>query len=326
MARMSRKRRLARLTRPIRYRLLTPILEALRATLAFLPHGLALTLGRWTGRVAWLACGGVRRLAQRQLAQSGVGAHDAGRRRITRRMFEALGMNALEWLHATGWTDQQVRRNVVFERPDQIQSLLDSGHGLLIITAHMGNWELLPRAFRLNFGHPVSLVMAGLRDRRLTQWIVRLREIGGNRVITTEEGALAPMRVLRRGGALGILADQDTTRGRGLFVDFFGRPAYTPAGPAHLLQRSDIALLPLIIHRDPLRPYRHVIHSGTLIQADPQAPEEKVIRRITQAYTRQIEDQIRAWPEQWAWLHDRWRRQPGQRIRVRATGRRSMAN
>jgi KDO2-lipid IV(A) lauroyltransferase len=126
------------------------------------------------------------------------------------------------------------------------------------------------------------------------------------------------VRHLRSGGVLAMIADQDSTRSRGIFVDFFGRPAYTPAGPAYLARRTGIPMLPLVIVREPDDPRLHKILIDEPIRPDPQLDEETDVQRMTQAYTRVMEGWIRQYPSQWVWVHDRWRHQPGQKIAIRS--------
>jgi KDO2-lipid IV(A) lauroyltransferase len=162
--------------------------------------------------------------------------------------------------------------------------------------------------------------MAAQRDERLNEWLKRRRERPGIRIVDSDEGTFALMRHLRRGGCMGVIADQDSTRVSGIFVDFFGRPAYTPIGPARLAQSCKVGVLPLSIERDVDDPRVHRLVLGEPILPDAEAGAEAESQRMTQAYTRHLEERIRARPELWVWLHKRWRHRPGEPIRVRRRG------
>jgi KDO2-lipid IV(A) lauroyltransferase len=298
------------MTRPWRHALMAWCLEGARRAATRLSHRGALRVGRVAGDVAWLVAGAYRRQAMTNLRQAGIGRGDAERRALTRRVFRGLGMSILESLHATGWSDEQFKDRVALEGTEAVWDALRAGRGLLFANCHMGAWELTPRAFSLHFGHPATMLMASLRDQRLNERIVRMRRIGGNEVILTDRGMLPIVRLLRRGGMLGVLADQDTTRARGVFVEFFGRPARVPIGPARLALGAGVAIVPTAIHRRDDDPTRHVMTFGEAIRPDPNAPIQAEVERLTAAFTLAIEKRIRAYPHEWAWIHDRWRHRP----------------
>jgi KDO2-lipid IV(A) lauroyltransferase len=297
------------------------LLEACRRVIQALSHKQALALGRLMGRLAWLIGFRARRLAERQLCESGVAANPKTARRDTLRVFENLGMNVVEWMHSLTWSPEDFRRKVQVEGGEITQLAWDNWRGIVFVSAHLGNWELLTGACQAYFAMPIAAVMAEQRNQALNDWIVRQRETQGAKLLSTKSAVLGMMRHLRRGGTLGLIADQDSTRGRGIFVDFFGRPAYTPAGPAHLAHRTGIPILLATITRRPEDPRFHVMHFDNLIQPNPKADEEADILRMTQAFTTLLEERIRANPTQWVWVHNRWNHRPGQKIRIRSAGR-----
>jgi KDO2-lipid IV(A) lauroyltransferase len=285
-------------------------LEGARRATTWLSHRGALRAGRVAGDVAWLVAGAYRRRAMTNLRLAGIGRDAAARRALARRMFRGLGMSILESLHATGWSDAQFKDRVALEGTEAVWEALREGRGLMLMNAHVGSWELTPRAFSLHFGHPATVLMASLRDRRLNDWVVRMRGVGGNKVMMTDQGMLPIVRLLRRGGMLGILADQDTARGGGVFVEFFGRPARTPLGPARIALGAGVAIVPVMIHRRDDDPTRHVMTFDEAIRPDLKASTQAEAERLTAAFTRRIEERIRSHPHEWVWLHDRWRHRP----------------
>lgn len=310
-------RRLTGLTRPIRHALTVPLLEAARIAVAPLPYRWALRLGRALGVMTWLLAFGYRRRVARQLRQAGLidNPQQAGRR--TREVFRMLGMVACESLHAMRWSDEEFRRRVVFDRPDIIEAAHATGRGVLFVSAHTDNWELTMRGYYVHFGRPLASVMATGRNRRLNEWIVRGRRSAGTQIISDKNALTGMIRQLRRGGQLALMGDQDSTRQPGVFVDFFGRPALTPTGPAQLARRTGAVLLPALISRDPGNSLLHTIHIGEPIEPDADADEPADLLRMTKAFTEVLERLIRLYPTQWVWIHDRWRHRPGEKIKIR---------
>lgn len=319
---LSPGRRILRLLRPLRWALLQPALEALRIGAGLLPHDHILRLGRGLGSLAARVESKSRRVARRQLLQSGVARDEQQAGALGAEVFRQIGMNSLEWLHSLRWGPERLRRQVGMDAAiATVHAAQAEGRGVITVTPHMGNWELIPRAYHAHSGQVAAPVMAAPRNPVLARWLQRSRESGGESRIFFVHESLAIMRHLRRGGILALLVDQDSTRSRGIFVDFFGRPAYTPIGPAHLARRTGAPIIPLAIVRDAADPRRHELLVGDPIRANPALGEDEDIQAMTQAYTAVIESWIRQHPLQWVWFHERWKHRPGQRIRVRSAER-----
>ncbi len=191
---------------------------------------------------------------------------------------------------------------VELEGWEEVERARAAGRPVLILTGHCGNWELLAAILNAR-GLGMAVVARELDDAGLQATLLDLRARFGSRTIVrgTPGAARELLKTLRGGGALGMLIDQDT-KVDGVFVDFFGRPAYTPVGAAELAARFGAAVLPTFIERLPDGTHRARIAPALDLPEDPVA--------ATQAMTRTIEAQIRRVPEQWVWLHRRWRRQP----------------
>lgn len=312
------KKRLGRLTRPIRHALTVPILQTLCWTAQRLSHRSILTLGRLLGNCSWLISGSNRRLAVRQLLEAGVATNEAQAREISRQVFQSIITNMLEWLHALKWDVETYRQHVWFDRPEVIKEALDRGKGLIMVSGHMGNWELMVRSFSAWFDAPTASLMAETRNYRFNEWLIKKREMSGSKLLPIRAAVIGMIRYLKKGGILAMLADQDSTRNRGEFVDFFGKPAYTPMGMGHLAYRTGVPVVPVTITRLAEDPMCHVIHVGDPIVVDPQLERDAAARKVTEDYTAYMEDRIRKAPGQWVWIHDRWRHQPGQKIKVRS--------
>jgi Kdo2-lipid IVA lauroyltransferase/acyltransferase len=175
---------------------------------------------------------------------------------------------------------------------------------ILILTGHCGNWELLAAALNSR-GLGMLVVAREIEEPGLQTMLLDLRTRFGTRTIVrgAPGAARALLGALRGAGALGMLIDQDT-RVEGVFVDFFGRPAWTPVGAAELASRFDAAVLPTFIARLPDGSHHARIHAELSLPSDSTA--------ATALMTSRIEAQIREYPDQWVWLHRRWRRRPAE--------------
>lgn len=175
----------------------------------------------------------------------------------------------------------------------------------------------MPRAHIAWGGTAGTIAMTGQRNAALNAWIARTREIGGNRLVFEREAMLGLVRTLRRGKPIALLSDQDSNRWPGVFVPFFGRPAWTPEGPARLALRCGAPLMIMTMERSATDPWRHTLHVEEPIWPDPANEPEAEIQRLTALCTARLEACIRRAPAQWVWLHDRWHHQPGRKIKRR---------
>ncbi len=304
-------------TRLLRHVLMLMVAEVMRRVVVLLPLRWALALGRAMGRGAARVARKPRQVAERQLLKARVATDPAEAQRLARGVFESFGMNVIEWHHSTGWSPEQFRERVAID-PAPVERLLAEGRGLIIVVGHLGNWEILIRAAHAWLGRRFNAVMAPQRNPWINRWLVRQRERGGDRMHMTDEGALPLLRLLRRGEPLALLIDQDSNRSRGVFIKFFGRPALTPLGPGLLAHHSGAPVLPCAIRRRADNPELHETFIGKPIRPNPELEAEADALRILTKATAFIEARIRETPEQWVWIHRRWRHKPGKPIKRRA--------
>jgi Kdo2-lipid IVA lauroyltransferase/acyltransferase len=224
------------------------------------------------------------------------------RRRLGRACFVHFGTTLLECQRLLGAWCEEVRRRVRVEGWERVEGLRAAGRQILILTGHCGNWELLAATISCH-GLPLAVVARRAQDDRLDLLLVRLRERFGTTTIARGQAGAARelLRTLRGGGALGMLIDQDT-KVEGAWVPFFGRPAFTPLGAAQIAARRGVAVVPTFIERLPDGSHLATFHDAMEL---PENPVE-----ATALMTRRIEEQVRHRPEQWVWMHRRWRRQP----------------
>ncbi|MGE0142198.1 MAG: lysophospholipid acyltransferase family protein [Planctomycetota bacterium] len=181
--------------------------------------------------------------------------------------------------------------------------------GFVGVTAHLGNWELLGSWFaRSGIVEEVAAIATPHSNPWLDRRIVEFRSKLGMRTFRRTEANTGLIRYLREGHAVAIVPDQDVKNIAGIFVDFLGHRAYTAVGPARLALAADIPIVCGFLVRVGADRYR--LHVADLIVPDRTAPREAEVERLTRAWSRAIEDAVRAFPEQWAWFHERWRTTP----------------
>jgi len=188
------------------------------------------------------------------------------------------------------------------------KDILQEGKGLIIMTAHLGNWELLPRVFGLQ-GFRGGVVGRRIYYGPYNRWVVSLRSYPGFRTIYQDEAVRQIHAHLKAGEIVGLLPDQDRDSVRGIFVDFFGRSAYTSVAPVKFAMASGAPILPTFMVRMPGNRYKILL--GNLIRPRIEDGDRAAsIRKYTEAWMKDFEEVIRRYPEQWGWMHDRWKTKP----------------
>ena len=225
---------------------------------------------------------------------------------VAKGMYAHLGALLVEFLRISAVTPEKLSRDVIFTDFEKIDSILIQGRGLIALTAHIGNFELLAMVSAFK-GVPLTIITKKLKPGWLNDWWVETRSRFGLRVLPSRNSFLDCLGVLGNNGVLAFVLDQNMNKYRGIFVDFFGRPACTSPGLAILSARSGAPVLPAFITRE--GDGRHKVHILDPLPS-PRGTGKDMIRAATQQYTTIIEQFIRAHPDQWIWLHRRWRTQP----------------
>ena len=248
-----------------------------------------------------------RRLALDNLARAYPALPPHERARLARRASQHLGMTLVELARLLARPLDATLERIRLEGVEHLRAAMAEHGRALLLTAHLGNWELLAAAHRLT-GFPLSVVVRPLDTPWLDTLAERLRRSTGVELIA-KRGALRPvLEALRRGRMIGILMDQNAARRESVFVDFFGRPASTSRSIALLALRTRTPVIPVFTRRDPDGCHTVFVH--------PPLPEpaangsEAAVVELTARCTLAIERAIREAPEQWLWSHDRWRTRP----------------
>ena len=280
-------------------------------TIGALPRPLARAVGIALGQTIYLLHGKLRRVGMRNLALAFPEKSVGERRKIVRHLFTSLGRQFAEVCLFPRYTRENVNRTVTYDGYENFDRASQRGKGVLFLTGHVGGWELSAFAHSL-YGHPLHFVMRPLDNPWLDALVRRYRTMHGNTPILKDDPARELLRAMKAGATVGILMDTNMTPPEGVFVDFFGIPACTASGLARIALRTDAAVVPGFTIWDPiLRRYR--------LRFDPAVPlirtgnNEADIVANTAQFTKVIEEVVRRYPDQWLWVHRRWKtRPPGQ--------------
>jgi len=282
--------------------LLNVALRFLASTLGRLPWRSGQRTGRALGSLGWLLSRRDRRRTLDHLALAFPEMPESERRRLGRDCFRHHGTTLAECLHLFHRDCGFVAAVVEVRGWEHVETARRQDRPVLIVTGHCGNWELLAAAINCR-GLGMAVVARPLDEPEQQRMLAGLRERFGTPTIARgSEGAARQLLIaLRRGGALGMLIDQDT-KVDGVRVPFFGRPAFTPVGAAKIALRQSTAVIPTFIERLPDGRHLATFHPCLDLPEDPT--------EATALMTSKIEEQVRRAPEQWVWMHRRWRRQP----------------
>lgn len=289
--------------RAFRSRLLYIALRCISAIVRRLPLGAARALGLATGHFAWHVLRRERRRAAANLAIAFPEWSRRGRSAALRGMFHHLGKTLFEVLWMPNLNAERMAKTTTFEGMEPILEHVRAGRGIVAFTGHCGNWEWMAYCLTKS-GIPMSVLQRERNEVELNRFITDIRATAGIRTI--DRGSTAAARelifALRRGGMLGFLIDQ-SIRAESVKVPFFGRPALTPIGPAKLAIRTGAPVVSVFVER---RGGKQHIRFNEVI--DTRKNDDPIA--LTALITQDIEDQIRRAPEQWVWMHDRWRDRP----------------
>ena len=228
--------------------------------------------------------------------------------RILRGSFQNLGRLLVEFTHFPQLNKSNIADHVVHDGLENYLEGLRRGRGVIFMTAHFGAWELSSFAHAL-YGYPLKFIVRPIDNPRVEELISNHRTLSGNVPIQRRRAARDILKTLRQNEAVGILFDQNTTRSEGVFAEFFGIPAATTPAIALFAQRAGAAVIPGFLiwdeklgkHRLRLDPPVELISTGDL---------DHDVLENTKRFNRILEGYVRKYPEQWLWIHRRWKTRP----------------
>lgn len=289
------------------YRWVIRSIEIILFPLILLPRSIYLSIGRFLGRIVYLLDKRHRIIAINNLRISFKDRSEEGIEALATKVFENLGMNFIEFLMLPWIREENLHRYVDFRNIEYLDRIKREGKGIIFLTAHFGNWELLCHAMGLK-GYKGYIVVREDESPFFRALLKRWRERSGNRTIHKRRAMRRLIRFLNRGGAVGILLDQNVTRREGVFVDFFGRPACTNKGLALLAIATGVKVVPIFIRRE--ADGKHVIEILEAVDTVVTGEKERDVLVNTERFTKVLEGYIRSYPDQWFWVHQRWKTRP----------------
>jgi len=277
--------------------------------IAHIPHGLASFLGLCFGGLVFRLAGGERRktLQNIRIAYEGRLSEPEVRSQGLR-TWKNLGRNLFEVIHWTRWAREKITSQVVRSHGlENVEKAATRGKGFFVVTAHLGNWELL--GGYLGQRHQGSALAQKLYDPRFDEIVNRFRheKLGAIQMIKRGLALRGVLEALKEKQFILALCDQDTGQD-GVFVPFFGKSAWTQSGVARIARKTGAALVPAFVVRGVDGQFE--LHVEPEIEVPHTPDAEKDVLKAVRQYTQVIETYVKAYPDQWVWMHERWKTRP----------------
>ena len=276
--------------------------------LRLLPRPVARALGAGVGMLAWHVVPRLRQVGLRNLKLAFPEWDDLRRQQVLRRLYRNLGWLLAEFCQMPKYTRQNTQPFIRYEGLERYLAARDKGKGVLIVTGHLGAWELSSFYHSL-MGYPMSMVIRRLDNPKVDQLVNNIRCAHGNRVLHKDDFARGLLGAMRQGETVGILMDTNMTPPQGVFVPFFGKAACTASGLARVALKTGAAVLPgFMLWEDAEKKY--VLHFGEEIPFECTGDDDADMVTNTARCTAAIEAYVRRYPDQWLWVHRRWKTRP----------------
>ncbi len=281
--------------------------------LGILPRPAARFVGLYFATVAFAIRAPLRRAAEFNLRLAFPDWTNAQRKQVIQGMIRQVGWMAGEFSQFPKYTRENIAQIVTVEGEENFECARARGKGVLFLTGHMSSWELAPFAHAL-YGYPLHFLVRPVANQRVDALINSYRCLSGNAPIEKNRAARAILKVLAEGGTVGILADHNTALEESVFVDFFGIPASTTSGLARIALRTDAAVVPGFLRWDAAS-RKYILGFAPAVELTHSGDEERDVIENTARFTTVIEAFVRAHPDQWLWVHKRWKtRPPGEKL------------
>ena len=284
------------------------LVAAVARTLGWMPRGLARLLAGGLAWAVYRALGRLRRVGTRNLALALPELSQIEREEILRGVYRNLGRQLVEFCRMKRYTAHNTQNWIRTEGLEHYVAAQARGKGVLVLTGHLGAWELSSFYHSL-MGYPMGMVIRRLDNRLLDEFVNGIRCRHGNRVLHKDDFARGLLKAMQDGDTVGILMDTNMTPPQGVFVEFFGRQACTASGLARVALKTGAAVLPgFMLWEKAERKY--VLHFGPELGFARTEDTEADIVAATQRCNDVLEAWIRRYPDQWLWIHRRWKTRP----------------
>jgi Kdo2-lipid IVA lauroyltransferase/acyltransferase len=283
------------------------VVVAVRA-FSLMPRWLARFFAQTLAWAVYHAIGRLRRVGERNLSLALPELPSQQRATILRGVYRTLARQLVEFCKMPRYTPQNTANHIRTEGLEHYLAAEALGHGVLILTGHLGAWELSSFYHSL-MGHPMGMVIRRLDNRQLDQFVNDIRCLHGNRVLHKDDFARGLLHAMREGGAVGILMDTNMTPPQGEFLKFFGITACTASGLARVALKTGASVLPGFMLWEPSE-NKYVLHFGPQLHFQQSGDNESDVLAATQQCNDVLESWIRRYPDQWLWIHRRWKTRP----------------
>jgi KDO2-lipid IV(A) lauroyltransferase len=284
------------------------LVKVVAETLGHLPRGIARQLAALLVWVASPLLSRLRRVGMRNLQMAMPELPREECQRILKGVFRSLGRQLVEFCRMSRYTPQNTRGWIRTEGLDHYLAARRRGKGVLVLTGHLGAWEL-SSFYHSMMGYPMGLVIRRLDNRRLDEYVNSRRCMHGNAVLHKDDFGRGLLKAMRHGETVGILMDTNMTPPQGEFVEFFGKQACTATGVAHIARKTGAAVVPGFMLWEESE-HRYVLHFGPQLDLPKTEDVATDILAATQICTSNLESWIRRYPDQWLWIHRRWKTRP----------------
>ncbi len=280
------------------------LLKTLLFFISFIPLKTSLVIADLAGKATFRLLGKYRNIAVSNLDAVFSGDHESNLC-IAEGVFTNVVKNGAEWIKLSAIDPQKLNSLVTEDEGlEYLDDVLSAGNGAVVLGFHFGNWELLGLYLRYK-GYPGALVAKRIYFHKYDKFITRMRGRFDASVIYRDESPKKMLKILKHGGILGIVPDQDVDSVDGVFVDFFGKEAYTPTAPVKLAMAAKTQIVPIFVVRKKDNTHKLVVEKPIdVLRGDGK---EEDLRRYTQAWTSLLEKYVRKYPQQWVWVHKRWK-------------------
>ncbi|QNI36083.1 lysophospholipid acyltransferase family protein [Edaphobacter albus] len=282
--------------------------RAMVGLLGVLPRGLARSVGGAIGELAFHGLSRLRRVGIRNLELAFPAMDGNHREAVLKEVYRNLGYLLAEFCLMPSYTAEQASKFIRYAGLENYLRAREKGKGVLVLTGHLGAWELSSFYHSL-MGYPMGMVIRRLDNPLVDQFVNRIRCRHGNRVIHKDDFARGLIASMRAGETVGILMDTNMTPPQGVFVPFFGVPACTASGMARVAAKTGAAVVPGFLLWEKTE-QRYVLHFGEEVPVVCTGDAEADADANTAAFTAVIESYVRRYPEQWLWMHRRWKTRP----------------
>ena len=278
------------------------------AALGVMPPRIAIAAGRAMGRIAYASAGNLRRTGERNLELAFPEKSELERTEILRSCFRSLGRELGVFSQFSTASRHSLLSLTDCEGLEHLETAKAQGRGVILFTGHLGAWELTSFALSL-LGHPLSFLVRRIDNPKVERLVDDSRTRFGNKTLDKLSAARSMVKILRTGGTLGLLLDLNTLDDEAIFVDFFGIPASTNFMVAKLALRTQAPIIPIFAPWEEERE-KFVLRIQQPVSIESGGNEEEDVLRLTAKLSLVVEEYVRRYPDQWLWIHKRWKTRP----------------